>query len=89
MKCASMAPWQQARRKRLRKHKSNLLFDAVACSPQVLLIMDEVVMGMGRTGKWFGYQQFGIRPDIVCMAKGVASGYAAIACVATTEEVPK
>jgi taurine-pyruvate aminotransferase len=55
----------------------------------VLLIMDEVVMGMGRTGKWFGYQQFGIRPDIVCMAKGVASGYAAIACVATTEEVPK
>lgn len=52
-----------------------------------MLIIDEVVMGMGRTGKWFGYQQFGIRPDIVTMAKGLASGYAAISCTVTTEEV--
>ncbi len=54
---------------------------------QILLIIDEVVCGVGRTGKWFGYQQFGIQPDMVTMAKGVASGYAAISCTVTTEEV--
>ena len=53
----------------------------------VLLIIDEVVCGMGRTGTWFGYQQFGVQPDIVTMAKGVASGYAAISCTVTTEAV--
>ena len=53
----------------------------------VLLHIDEVVCGLGRTGKWFGYQHYGIKPDIVTMAKGVASGYAAIACTVTTEEV--
>ena len=53
----------------------------------VLLIIDEVVCGMGRTGTWFGYQQFGVEPDIVTMAKGVASGYAAISCTVTTEAV--
>ncbi len=53
----------------------------------LLLIVDEVVCGLGRTGKWFGYQHFGIKPDIVTMAKGVASGYAAISCTVTTEEV--
>jgi len=53
----------------------------------VLLHMDEVVCGLGRTGKWFGYQHYGIQPDIVTMAKGVASGYAAIACTVTTEAV--
>jgi len=51
----------------------------------VLIHMDEVVCGMGRTGKWFGYQHYGIRPDMVTMAKGVASGYAAIACLVTNE----
>ncbi|WP_298492123.1 aminotransferase class III-fold pyridoxal phosphate-dependent enzyme [uncultured Maritimibacter sp.] len=53
----------------------------------VLLHIDEVVCGMGRTGKWFGYQHYGIEPDFVTMAKGVASGYAAIACCVTTERV--
>ncbi len=53
----------------------------------VLLIIDEVVCGMGRTGTWFGYQHYGIEPDIVTMAKGVASGYAAISCTVTTEAV--
>lgn len=53
----------------------------------ILLHIDEVVCGMGRTGKWFGYQQYGIKPDIVTMAKGVASGYAAISCCVTTEAV--
>jgi taurine-pyruvate aminotransferase len=54
---------------------------------QVLLHIDEVVCGVGRTGKWFGYQQYGVRPDFVTMAKGVASGYAAISCTVTTERV--
>ncbi|WP_421780554.1 aspartate aminotransferase family protein [Kiloniella litopenaei] len=53
----------------------------------ILLHIDEVVCGLGRTGKWFGYQHYGIKPDIVTMAKGVASGYAAISCTVTTEEV--
>lgn len=53
----------------------------------ILLHIDEVVCGLGRTGKWFGYQHYGIQPDIVTMAKGVASGYAAISCTVTTEAV--
>jgi taurine-pyruvate aminotransferase len=54
---------------------------------EVLLHIDEVVCGLGRTGTWFGYQHYGIKPDFVSMAKGVASGYAAIACMVTTEEI--
>lgn len=53
----------------------------------ILLHIDEVVCGVGRTGTWFGYQHYGIEPDIVTMAKGVASGYAAISCCVTTEAV--
>lgn len=53
----------------------------------ILLHIDEVVCGVGRTGTWFGYQHYGIQPDLVTMAKGVASGYAAIACLVTTEAV--
>ena len=53
----------------------------------ILLHIDEVVCGLGRTGTWFGYQHYGIKPDLVTMAKGVASGYAAIACLVTTEAV--
>ncbi len=53
----------------------------------ILLHIDEVVCGLGRTGTWFGYQQYGVQPDIVTMAKGVASGYAAISCCVTTERV--
>ena len=53
----------------------------------VLLHIDEVVCGMGRTGKWFGYQHYDVKPDIVTMAKGVASGYAAISVTATTEDL--
>ncbi len=53
----------------------------------ILIHIDEVVCGVGRTGKWFGYQHYGVKPDFVTMAKGVASGYAAIACAVTTEEI--
>lgn len=53
----------------------------------ILLHIDEVVCGVGRTGTWFGYQNYAIQPDFVTMAKGVASGYAAISCTTTTEQV--
>ena len=53
----------------------------------ILLHIDEVVCGIGRTGTWFGYQHYGVEPDFVTMAKGVASGYAAIACCVTNEKV--
>ena len=53
----------------------------------ILLHIDEVVCGLGRTGKWFGYQHFDIQPDIVTMAKGLASAYAAISCTVVTEDI--
>ncbi len=42
---------------------------------EILLIVDEVICGFGRTGKWFGSETFNIRPDIITIAKGVSSGY--------------
>jgi putrescine aminotransferase len=48
----------------------------------VLLHLDEVITGFGRTGQWFGAQTFGIAPDIMTMAKGISSGYQPIATVA-------
>lgn len=41
---------------------------------KILLIVDEVQSGMGRTGKWWAVEHFGVEPDIVCSAKGIASG---------------
>ena len=40
----------------------------------ILLVMDEIQAGMGRTGAWFGFQHSGVKPDIVTMAKGIANG---------------
>jgi 4-aminobutyrate aminotransferase len=40
----------------------------------MLLIVDEIQSGFGRTGRWFGYEHFGATPDIIVIAKGVASG---------------
>jgi taurine-pyruvate aminotransferase len=54
---------------------------------EILIHIDEVVCGVGRTGTWFGYQNYGVKPDFVTMAKGVASGYAAISCTTTTEAI--
>jgi 4-aminobutyrate aminotransferase len=41
---------------------------------EILLIADEVQSGVGRTGKWWAIEHFGVEPDIVCAAKGIASG---------------
>lgn len=40
----------------------------------ILLVVDEIQSGFGRTGKWFGHQHFGIEPDIMTVAKGLGSG---------------
>ncbi|HZU89335.1 MAG TPA: aspartate aminotransferase family protein [Stellaceae bacterium] len=48
----------------------------------VLLIMDEVINGFGRTGTMFATEQFGVVPDLMTMAKGLSSGYAPIGAVA-------
>jgi 4-aminobutyrate aminotransferase len=48
----------------------------------ILLIVDEVQSGMGRTGKWWAIEHFGVEPDILTAAKGIASGMPLGACVA-------
>jgi 4-aminobutyrate aminotransferase-like enzyme len=52
----------------------------------ILFIDDEVQTGFGRTGKIFGIEHYGVRPDIVTMAKGIADGLPLSACT-TTEEI--
>ncbi|MBN7773952.1 aspartate aminotransferase family protein [Clostridium aminobutyricum] len=55
----------------------------------VLLIMDEVMTGFGRTGKMFAYKHFGIIPDMVSTGKAVSGGYFPLAAVSVTEKVYK
>jgi len=54
---------------------------------EILLIVDEVICGFGRTGNWFGSQTFGIRPDIITIAKGMSSGYLPIGGSIIREEI--
>jgi 4-aminobutyrate aminotransferase len=51
----------------------------------IMLIVDEVQSGMGRTGKMFACDHYGVEPDIVCIAKGIGSGLPIGACVARAE----
>ncbi len=53
----------------------------------VLMILDEVMSGMGRTGTLFAYEQDDIVPDIVCIAKGLGAGYQPIGATLTSEKV--
>jgi acetylornithine/N-succinyldiaminopimelate aminotransferase len=52
---------------------------------EALLILDEVQTGLGRTGRWFGFEHSGIRPDIVTMAKALGNGMPIGACWARAE----
>lgn len=53
----------------------------------ILLIFDEVVTGFGRTGKWFACEHWGVVPDIMTLAKGLNSGYAALGAVVVREHI--
>ena len=53
----------------------------------VLLIADEVMTGFGRTGRWFGVDHWGVRPDLLVAAKGATSGYWPFGFVAATGEI--
>jgi len=53
----------------------------------ILLIMDEVMSGFGRTGKWFGFQNHGIVPDMIAMAKGLTCGYLPFGCLQVSEKI--
>jgi taurine--2-oxoglutarate transaminase len=53
----------------------------------ILLIMDEVMSGFGRTGKWFGFQNHGIIPDMIAMAKGLTCGYLPFGCLQVSERI--
>jgi len=53
----------------------------------ILLIIDEVICGFGRTGTWFGVEHFGVEPDIITMAKGITSGYVPLGAAGCTDQV--
>jgi taurine--2-oxoglutarate transaminase len=53
----------------------------------IVMICDEVMSGFGRTGKWFAVDHWGVKPDILTMAKGLTSGYAPLGAVAMREEI--
>ncbi|MCC7378118.1 MAG: aminotransferase class III-fold pyridoxal phosphate-dependent enzyme, partial [Chitinophagaceae bacterium] len=53
----------------------------------ILLIMDEVMSGFGRTGKWFGFQNHDIVPDMICMAKGLTCGYLPFGCLMVSDKI--
>lgn len=55
----------------------------------VLLIFDEIQSGFGRTGKWFMAQHYHVQPDILCMAKGIASGFPLGAIAASAKLMKK
>lgn len=51
----------------------------------LLLVFDEVQCGCGRTGRWFGYQHFGVTPDVITLAKSLCAGIAGGAMLTTVE----
>ncbi|MCL4465126.1 MAG: aspartate aminotransferase family protein [Chloroflexi bacterium] len=61
--------------------------EAICKKYDVLFIADEVITGFGRTGKWFGVQNWNVHPDMISFAKGVTSGYLPLGGVALTERI--
>jgi taurine---2-oxoglutarate transaminase len=53
----------------------------------ILLIIDEVMSGFGRTGKWFGFEHHGIVPDMIAMAKGLTCGYLPFGCLMVSDKI--
>lgn len=60
---------------------------AICRRHDVLLILDEVITGFGRTGSWFAARLWGIKPDIIVMAKGITSGYLPLGATAVTDRI--
>jgi adenosylmethionine-8-amino-7-oxononanoate aminotransferase len=54
---------------------------------EILLCADEVITGFGRLGAWFGSEKYDIRPDLITIAKGLSSSYAAIGAVVASDRV--
>ncbi|MDP5291435.1 aspartate aminotransferase family protein [Oceanimonas sp. CHS3-5] len=55
----------------------------------ILLVVDEVICGFGRTGHWFACEHYGLEPDLLCMAKGITSGYIPLGAVAVGARVAR
>jgi len=53
----------------------------------IMLILDEIMVGFGRTGRWFALEHWGVRPDLLTFAKGVNSGYVPLAGVVVSDEI--
>ncbi|CRF48427.1 Adenosylmethionine-8-amino-7-oxononanoate aminotransferase [Helicobacter heilmannii] len=53
----------------------------------VLVIFDEIAVGFGRTGTLFAYQQCGVKPDFLCLSKGITGGYLPLAVVLTSDHI--
>jgi taurine--2-oxoglutarate transaminase len=54
---------------------------------KILMIADEVMSGFGRTGKWFAVNNFDVEPDLLCMAKGINSGYIPLGAVGISDDI--
>ncbi|HNI44999.1 MAG TPA: aminotransferase class III-fold pyridoxal phosphate-dependent enzyme [Chitinophagales bacterium] len=55
----------------------------------ILLIADEVMSGFGRTGKWFGVDNFGVVPDMIATAKGLTAGYLPLGALIVSDKIAK
>ena len=62
---------------------------AICQRHQILLVADEVICGFGRTGEWFASDYYGLKPDLMPIAKGLSSGYLPIGGVMVSEHIAR
>jgi len=61
--------------------------EAICRKYGILLVCDEVICGFGRLGQWFGHHHYGVKPDMISMAKGLSSGYLPISATAVSSDI--